>query len=84
MFFCGPTYFPNLFPLTLADRYSYYGPVVYEFTGLRRLEKDFAWFNRQIVTMGQDTDVELRIVKCGFGCIVIEANKRRDACLWRS
>jgi hypothetical protein len=40
-----------------ADRYSYDSSAVYRFTGLRRLKEDFAWFNREIVTIGQNTNV---------------------------
>lgn len=68
----------------LANRYSDDSSAVYRFTSLGRLKEDFAWFNWGIITMGQDADVELRIVKCSFGSLVIEANKLRDACLWRS
>ena len=67
-----------------ADHNSDHSSAGYRFTGLGCLKEDFAGFSRRIVTMGQDTDVELRVVKCGFGCLVIEANKLRDACLWRS
>ena len=67
-----------------ANRYSDDSSAVYRFTSLGRLKEDFAGFNRGLVKIGQDTDVELRVVKCGFGCLVIEANKLRDACLWRS
>ena len=66
------------------DHYSDDSSAVHGFTSLGCLKEDFARFNRGIVTMGQDTDVELRVVKCGFGCLVIEANKLRDARLWRS
>jgi hypothetical protein len=70
--------------LVVANDYSDDSSAVYKFTGLGRLEENFARFNWWIVTMGQDTDVELRIVKCSFGCLVIEANKWRDTCLWRA
>jgi hypothetical protein len=70
--------------ILVADYYSYYGPVVDRFADLGCLKDDGAGFGRWVITLGQDTNVQLRIVKRGFGCLVIETNKLRDACLWRS
>lgn len=75
---------PFVVMLFFANDYSDDSSAVYRFTGLGRLKNNLAWFNRGIVTMGQDTNVQLRIVQCGFGCLVIKANELRDACLWRS
>lgn len=70
--------------LFFASHYSDDSSAGYRFTCLGCLKEDFARFSRGIVTMGQETDTELRIVKCALRCLVIEANKLRDACLWRS
>ena len=70
--------------MLFANHYSDDSSAVYRFAGLGRLKEDLAGFSRWIITMGQDTDVELRIVQCGFGGLVIETNKLRDTCLWGS
>ena len=67
-----------------ANRYSDDSSAVYRFTSLGRLKENFARFNWGIVKIGQDTNVQLRIMYCGFGCLVIETNNPRDMCLWRS
>jgi hypothetical protein len=59
--------------------HTYIGSVVHELTRLRCLRDDHSKFNRKIVTLGKKPNLQIRIVKNGFRCIVIQANKRRDS-----
>jgi hypothetical protein len=49
--------------ILVADDHSDYGPVVYRFADLGCLKDDGAGFCRWVITLGQDTNVELRVVK---------------------
>jgi hypothetical protein len=53
---------PTFVRILVADDYSYYGPVVYRFADLGCLKDDGAGFCRWVITMGQDSNVQLRIV----------------------
>jgi hypothetical protein len=62
---------PFVVMLFFANDYSDDSSAVYRFTGLGRLKENLAWFHRGIVTIGQDTHVQFRILNSGLGCLVV-------------